>query len=156
VNEVEKELRVGTIKHGTVIDHITAGAALKVAMILGIDENTEDIVSIAMNVPSSKTGTKDIVKVEDRELASEEVDKIALIAPEGTINIIRGYEVVDKNKVHLPDRIKGVVRCPNRNCISNTEEPIDSEFMVVDSNPVKLRCVYCERSLEEGVSEHIK
>lgn len=152
----DKDLRVGTIKDGTVIDHIDAGSALKVVHILGIDENTEDIVSIAMNVPSAKTKTKDIVKVEDRELASDEVDKIALIAPEGTINIIRNYEVIEKNKVNLPKLIKEVVRCPNRNCISNTEEPIKSEFQVINKNPVKLRCVYCERAIEQNVSEHIK
>ncbi|WGI17928.1 aspartate carbamoyltransferase regulatory subunit [Methanonatronarchaeum sp. AMET-Sl] len=152
----DKKLRVGTIRDGTVIDHITAGSALKVVRILGIDEGTEDIVSIAMNVPSNRTGTKDIVKVEGRELASDEVDKIALIAPKGTINIIRDYEVIEKNKVHLPRQIEGVVRCPNRNCISNTEEPINSEFQVVTTNPVKLRCVYCERVLDQYISEHIK
>ncbi|RLG59636.1 MAG: aspartate carbamoyltransferase regulatory subunit, partial [Candidatus Hydrothermarchaeota archaeon] len=90
---MEKELRVLKIKNGTVIDHIEGGQALNVLKIIGIPKTT---VTIAMNVPSKKTGIKDIVKVEGRELKEEEVNKISLISPRATINIIRNYEVVEK------------------------------------------------------------
>ena len=89
---MKKELKVPRIKNGTVIDHITAGNAVKVLHILGIPKTTSSTVSVAMNV-KSKLGKKDIVKVENRELDPKEVDKIALIAPKATINIIRNYEV---------------------------------------------------------------
>ncbi|KAA0007823.1 MAG: aspartate carbamoyltransferase regulatory subunit, partial [Thermoplasmata archaeon] len=73
----KKELKIPLIKEGTVIDHITAGNAVKVLHILGIPERTKSVVSVAMNV-KSKIGKKDIVKVENRELDPKEVNKIAL------------------------------------------------------------------------------
>jgi len=83
-----RELRVTPIKNGTVIDHIPAGMALKVLKILGIDEGVPSTVTVAMHVPSKAMGWKDIVKVEDRELSPREVDKIALIAPRASVNVI--------------------------------------------------------------------
>jgi len=150
----KKELKIPLIKEGTVIDHITAGNAVKVLHILGIPEKTLDsVVSVAMNV-KSKIGKKDIVKVENRELKPEEVNKIALIAPKATINIIRDYEVVKKFRVHLPDEIVGIVRCPNPNCISNAREPIQSRFRVISRDPIRIKCCYCERE-PENIADNI-
>jgi len=150
----KKELKIPLIKEGTVIDHITAGNAVKVLHILGIPEKTLDsVVSVVMNV-KSKIGKKDIVKVENRELKPEEVNKIALIAPKATINIIRDYEVVKKFKVHLPDEIVGIVRCPNPNCISNAREPIQSRFRVISRDPIRIKCCYCERE-PENIADNI-
>src|SRR5256884_4776893 len=104
-----KELYVKKIRNGTVIDHISAGHALDVVKILGIGRGEGDIVSVAMNVPSKTASKKDIVKVENRELKPGEVDKIALIAPGATINIIRDYEWADKTRVKLPDSLRGIV-----------------------------------------------
>ena len=97
----EITLRVSKIKDGTVIDHITSGHALDVVKILGITGKSGNIVTIAMNVPSKRMGKKDIVKIEGRELKAEEVDKIALIAPNATINIIRDYKVVELSLIHI-------------------------------------------------------
>ncbi len=143
-----KPMKIPKIKNGTVIDHIPAGNALKVLRILGIPERTSSIVSVAMNV-KSRIGKKDIVKVENRELAREEVDKIALIAPKATINIIRDYEVVEKHQVELPDELIGIVRCSNPTCISNTREPIESRFKVISKDPPRIICYYCEREPED-------
>ena len=139
-----KELKVQPIKDGTVIDHITPGNALKVLKILGIEGKEGSIISIAMNVVG-KRGKKDIVKIENRELDAKEVDKIALIAPNATINIIRNYEVVEKHRVIIPEEIIGIVKCPNPNCISNSNEPIESKFVVANRKPLKIKCYYCER-----------
>jgi aspartate carbamoyltransferase regulatory subunit len=73
-------------------------------------------------------GRKDIVKIENRELRTEEVDRIALIAPQAKINIIRDYRVVEKKGVEIPKILRGVVRCPNPGCITNTNEPVESTF----------------------------
>lgn len=151
---IEKGLRVRPIKNGTVIDHITAGQALNVLRILGISGTTNAVVSAAMNVSSGVLGSKDIVKVEDRELEEEEVDRISLIAPDATINIIRDFEVVEKYRVDLPDRLEGVLKCVNPNCISNTNEPVISKF-VVNKKPVELRCIYCDHLISEGIAEHL-
>jgi len=145
---MKKELKIPLIKDGSVIDHITAGNAVKVLHILGIPKGTSSVVSVAMNV-NSKMGKKDIVKVENRELDPQEVDKIALIAPKATINIIRDYKVAKKHKVELPDEIIGLVSCSNPTCVSNAKEPVKSRFKVVCKDPPKIKCYYCEREPED-------
>ncbi len=145
-----REIKVQKIKNGTVIDHITPGQALNVLKIIGVTrEYPKTTVTVAMNVPSSKAGAKDIVKVEGRELKADEVDKISLIAPKASINIIRDYEVVEKKVVSIPDVLSGFLRCANPNCITNTEEAA-SKFAVEEKHPVKVRCIYCERVMSEG------
>ena len=139
----ETTLRVSKIKDGTVIDHITSGHALDVAKILGITGKKGSIVTIAMNVPSGKLGRKDVVKIEGRELKAEEVDKISLIAPYATINIIRDYKVVEKKRVQLPKIIKDIVKCANPACISNSREPVQPKFYVESQEPLYLKCHYC-------------
>ena len=151
-----RELKVKPIRNGTVIDHITANKALNVLKILGLP-NKETAVTIAMNVKSSEMGTKDIVKVEGRELESREVDKIALIAPKATINIVREYEIVEKGKVTLLNHVNEILICPNPNCITNTNEPVKSKFNVIDTGPLMLRCYYCERIMNnQDIEEQFK
>ncbi|OPY27098.1 MAG: Aspartate carbamoyltransferase regulatory chain [Methanobacterium sp. PtaU1.Bin242] len=147
-----KELKVKPIKNGTVIDHIKANKALSVLKILELPSE-ESAVTIAMNVQSSQMDSKDIVKIEGRELASKEVDKIALIAPKATINIIRDYEIAGKGKVRLRNEIRGILKCLNPNCITNTEEPVETKFFVIGKGPVTLRCYYCERIMDEDEIE---
>jgi len=144
----EVTLRVSKIRNGTVIDHITSGHALDVVKILGITGKSGNIVTIAMNVPSKRMGKKDVVKIEGRELKAEEVDKIALIAPNATINIIRDYKVVDKKRVQLPKVIKNIVRCANPACISNSNEPVQPTFYVESQEPLYLKCHYCGYLME--------
>ena len=145
---MKKDLKVPRIKDGTVIDHITAGNAVKVLHILGIPKSTSSTVSVAMNV-KSKFGKKDIVKVENREIDPKEVDKIALIAPKATINIIRDYKVARKHKVELPDEVVGIVSCSNPTCVSNANEPVETRFMVINKDPPRIKCYYCEREPED-------
>jgi len=143
-----KEIKVTPIKDGTVIDHIPAGCALKVLSIIGMTKNVKNTVSVVMNVSSKKTRKKDVVKVENKALTPKEVNKIALVAPSATINIIRNYNVVKKFKVKLPKVVKGIVKCENPSCISNSNEPVEPEFTVVQKVPPVLRCLYCEREME--------
>jgi len=145
----EKTLRVSKIKDGTVIDHITSGHALDVVKILGITGRTGGIVTVAMNVPSKKLEVKDMVKVEGRELDSKEVDKIALLAPRAAINIIRDYKVVEKQRVKLPSVIRGIVKCANPACVSNSSEPIQPTFYVERQEPLRLKCHYCGYIMEK-------
>jgi len=145
----DNELRVKKIREGTVIDHISAGHSLTVLRILGLSGKESNVISILMNVPSKKLGMKDILKIESRELNPSEVDKIALIAPHATINIIRDYRVVKKKRVKLPSVIRGPIKCTNTTCISNANEPIKSTFMVINEDPLSLRCYYCGRLLDK-------
>jgi aspartate carbamoyltransferase regulatory subunit len=149
-----KELKVTPIRNGTVIDHIRSGMALKVLKILSITEAINSTVSVVMHVPSKHLGWKDIVKVEDRELSPREVDKIALIAPEATINIIRNYSVAEKYRVRIPDVVRGILTCSNPSCITNTREPVETEFYAKGKAPLRLICRYCNRELVD-VAAHI-
>ena len=144
----DRKLRVSKIRDGTVIDHLPAGTALSVLAILGIDGSDGEGVSVGMNVRSGRIATKDIVKVEGRELSQEEVDVIAIIAPVATINIIRGYEVAEKTRVETPTAVEGVLRCPNPNCITNEGEAVTTRFRVLDGH---LRCRYCRALIGDAV-----
>jgi aspartate carbamoyltransferase, regulatory subunit len=148
----DRELRVSKIRNGTVIDHVSGGQALNVLSILGIDGSEGLGVSVVMNVPSDRLGRKDVVKVEDRELSQSEVDVISLIAPEATINIIREFDVVEKNRVDRPETVVGLLSCPNRNCITSGGEPVKTKFDVVDEG---VRCTYCGMIIREGLAAHI-
>jgi aspartate carbamoyltransferase regulatory subunit len=145
----DKELRVSKIKDGTVIDHISGGYALDVVKILGITGREKRVMTIAINVPSKRLRVKDIVKIEGRALNAQEVNRIALVAPHASINIIRGYTVVEKLEVKLPRVIEGIVKCVNPACISNSNEPVAARFYVQSEEPLWLKCHYCGYVLEK-------
>jgi aspartate carbamoyltransferase regulatory subunit len=143
-----KEFKVQPIRNGTVIDHITPGAALNVLRILGLPKDgTSSVISVAINVPSGKLKQKDVVKIEDRELDPKEISKIALIAPHATISIVRNYEVNSKGGVELPQEVVGMARCENVNCITNDREPGPTRFRVLSKEPPVLECMYCGREV---------
>jgi aspartate carbamoyltransferase regulatory subunit len=150
--DAREGLLISPIENGTVIDHITGGEALNVLKIIGITGATPESISVATNVKSGKVGKKDIVKIVNRELRKEEVDRIALIAPKASINIIRNYEVFEKKGVETPRLLIGVVRCPNPGCISNTNEPIQSRFEVL---PEGLHCLYCDWKITRDIASHL-
>ena len=138
--------RVTAIKNGTVIDHIPSGQALKVLELLNLSGDTSVPVSLVMNVPSKKMGAKDIIKVEDRELTQSELDRLALVAPDSSIAIIRAYSVAEKLNVNLGDEVINVVRCTFSNCITqNPREPLPHRLKVIRTAPLALRCHYCQR-----------
>lgn len=144
ISYIRGELIVRKIRNGTVIDHIPFGQALNVLRILKIKGEEGNRVAIAINVQSKKLGKKDVAKVEGRELQPEEINRIALIAPEATINTIRDYRVEKKIRVGAPDKIEGILRCTNPNCISNKKrESITSSFKVFSKVPTLLICEYC-------------
>jgi len=141
------QLLVRRIKDGTVIDHIEAGKALFVLRALSVTGREGNVITVALNVPSSKHGKKDIIKVENRFLETTETNKLALIAPRATINIIRDYKLVEKRKIQLPDSIVGIFKCPNLKCITNSGEEIKATIDVIDKEKVVLKCRYCARIL---------
>lgn len=135
---------VTNIESGTVIDHIPAGKGKKVFEILKLNEHDGRAV-LLINAFSKKLGRKDVIKVENREIGDREINKIAPVAPNATISIIRDWEVAEKRKVELPDILEGVASCPNKICVTNSEEMTKSKFIVERKEPLKLRCWYCER-----------
>jgi aspartate carbamoyltransferase regulatory subunit len=145
-------LLIRPIENGTVIDHITAGSALHVLRILGITGITSERISVATNVVSREMGSKDIVKIENRELAQQEVDRIALIAPRASINIVRNCIVIEKSVAPDPKELVGVVKCPNPCCITNANEPVSTRFYVRQK---VLICSYCDWHIEKDMHSFI-
>ena len=150
----DKKLLVAAIKNGTVIDHINAGHALKIIRLLNLADH-KNLVTVGLNLPSKATRIKDLIKVEGRELTPEEINRIAIFAPHGTMNIIKNYEVVKKFHAEIPDIVEYVIVCPNLKCITNHEN-MNSKFHVLENKgEITLKCHYCEKSyLENEIKDY--
>jgi aspartate carbamoyltransferase regulatory subunit len=144
----EAQLLVRRIKDGTVIDHIDPGMSLVVLKALNITGKEGHVITVALNVPSSKLERKDIIKVENRFLEPEETNKLALLAPKATVNIIRDYKVIEKRKVDLPDAFIGIFKCSNPMCVTNGKEDVKPVIDVIDKSKPVLKCRYCARILD--------
>ncbi len=142
------ELMVRRIREGTVIDHIDEGKGLQVLSALGINGKDGNVITIALNVPSGKFKKKDIIKVENKFLKDDDTNKLAVIAPKATVNIIKDYKLVEKRRVSLPNEIDRIFRCSNPECITNSSEHIESIMDVVDKEGLVLKCRYCGRVLD--------
>jgi len=144
----QSELMVRRIKEGTVIDHIDEGKGLQVLNALRIDGKDGSLITIALNVPSGKFKKKDIIKVENKFLKDDDTNKLAVIVPNATINIIKNYKLVEKRRVALPNEVDRIFRCSNPDCITNSTEHIESVMDVIDKEGRVLKCRYCSRILD--------
>ena len=139
----DKQLSVSAIKEGTVIDHIPSESLFKVISILNLDK-LDTLVTFGNSFESKKLGKKGIIKVSEVFFSSDDIDKIALIAPTANLNIIREFEVVEKVKVKIPDQVTGIAKCVNPKCITN-HETVVTRFNVIDKKNLQLKCHYCEK-----------
>ncbi len=139
----DKQLIVTAIKNGTVIDHIPSESLFSVIAILGLDQ-IKTLITFGNSLESKKLGKKGIIKVSEVFFSTEEINKIALIAPTAKLNIIRDFEVVEKVKVEIPEKVTGIIKCVNPKCITNNEV-VTTKFNVVSKEPIKLKCHYCEK-----------
>ena len=144
----QSDLIVRRIKDGTVIDHINEGKGLKVLEALEIDGSRGNVITIALNMPSGKLKKKDMIKVEGRFLEDSDTNKLAVIAPSSTVNIIKDYKLVEKRRVSLPNQIEEIFRCSNPDCITNSQEHIESTMEVIDKEDLVLKCRFCGRILD--------
>jgi aspartate carbamoyltransferase regulatory subunit len=142
-----KELKISAIREGTVIDHIPSDNTLKVFEILNLDE-LDNTVSVAFNLKSQDMGKKGIIKVGGLNLKKKDVQRIALIAPDATLNIIKDYKVVDKKRLEMPKLLDNIVKCINPDCITN-KEPVRTSFVIEKTSPCTVRCGHCERCTTE-------
>ena len=145
--EKERVYKVYAISNGTVIDHLAAGTALKTINLLRLEKS--ELLTVGMNFDSKKYGKKDIIKIQNRYLSQEETNKLALLAPNATINIIKDSRLISKKLVETPKVITSIVKCSNPKCVTNTERNITTRFYVTKKNPVTIRCHHCERYMEQ-------
>ncbi|HOP58016.1 MAG TPA: aspartate carbamoyltransferase regulatory subunit [Bacteroidales bacterium] len=142
-----KQLSVSAIQNGTVIDHIPAKNLFKVIHILGLDKFDHQI-TFGTNLESKKLGKKAIIKIADKYFENADINRIALVAPDAKLNIIKDYEVVEKKVVEVPDYITGIAKCMNPKCITNFEQ-VKTRFRVVSKKNVTLKCLYCEKITDQ-------
>ena len=136
-------LNISGIHEGYVLDHIKAGTSLDVFHNLGLDDKNYT-VAVIMNVKSNKMGRKDIIKIEG-DLAIN-FDVLGFIDNNITVCTIKNGELVKKENIVLPRRIKNVVKCKNPRCITSTEENLDQIFVLCDEKAHRYRCLYCEQA----------
>ena len=143
----KKELQVAALENGTAIDHIPPEQLFKVAHLIGLS-SMDNRITFGNNLESKKMGRKGMIKIADKFFEEDEINRIALVAPNVILNIIRDYEVVEKKTVKLPKELVGIVKCNNPKCISNNE-PMLTYFYVTDKESGTIKCRYCERKINK-------
>jgi len=138
--------KIGDIVNGVLIDHLPSKSAIDIIKIMGY--NTLNNVFLGINLESSKYGRKDIIKIESDNFDLEDLEslnKLALICPTATINLIKGRSIIRKGKVRLPSEFYNILICPNANCISRPEhfETDLTKFTVLKRDPLSIECQYC-------------
>ena len=151
MSDNKQELQVAALENGTVIDHIPSDKLFSVVSLLNLP-SMQNNITIGFNLKSKKLGKKGIIKIADKFFTDEEINRIAVVAPNIRLNIIRNYAVAEKREVTLPDALKAIVKCSNPKCITNNE-PMETLFHVVDKQQCTIRCHYCEK---EQTREAIK
>lgn len=140
---LEKTVSVSAIKEGTVIDHIAPGQALNVIRHLKLAATGR--VTIGLNLKSDSCGLKDLIKLEGIFITEIQASQIAVFSPRATVNIIENYQVAKKFSVSLPEKIEGLLMCPNARCVTHSEK-MPTLFKVEENNQrVLLRCQFCEK-----------
>lgn len=132
---------IDSIQNGIVIDHISAGKAMELYRILGLDK-LDCTVAILKNVTSGKLGRKDIIKID--RIIDIDLDAIGYVDPGITVNIIKGGELAKRTHIDLPEEITNVIRCKNPRCITTTEQELPHVFKLTDREKRVYRCIYCE------------
>ena len=135
-------LNVGALHEGFVLDHIKAGAGMKLYKILGLD-SLDCQVALIKNAESQKLGRKDIIKI-DGSLDLVNVDVLGYIDHRITINIIKDGKIVEKKDVKMPKKITNVIHCKNPRCITSIEQELPHIFYLADEEKEVYRCQYCD------------
>ena len=132
---------VNPISEGIVLDHISAGNAMKIYEALKLDE-LECQVAIIKNCPSKKMGKKDILKIND--IIDINFDVLGYIDPGITVNFIKNSKIYKRLKLELPEKISGVIKCNNPRCITSVEQELEHIFKLTNREKGVYRCIYCE------------
>ncbi len=139
-----KELVVSALENGTVLDHIPAENVYKALDILNL-KGVESQITIGINLVSKLYGRKGIIKIADKFFEDEDLNKLALIAPKATVNVIRDFKVVEKKTLKMPQEIVGIARCQNPKCVTN-HQPIKTRFTTIaKGDEITLLCHFCEK-----------
>lgn len=141
-------LNIGQIEEGFVLDHIEAGKSLSIYHHLKLDKQ-DCTVAIIKNAKSNKMGKKDILKVEC-DINMLDLDVLAFIDHNITVNVIKDGSIVDKRDLTLPKEIKNIIKCKNPRCITSIEQELPHIFVLADEKKEVYRCKYCEEKYKDN------
>ncbi len=136
-------MNIGQIKDGIVLDHITAGRSMEIYRVLKLDK-LDCTVAMIQNAESTKMGRKDIIKIST--LMDLNFDVLGYLDAGITVNIIRDGKVAQRQRLALPERVVGVIKCKNPRCITSVEQELVHEFKLTDPAKKVYRCIYCEQA----------
>lgn len=139
-------MNIDTIENGYVIDHITAGNAMKIYELLNLNK-LDCQVALITNARSKKTKIKDLIKI--GKLIDLDLEKLSFIDPNITVNVVKNNVIIEKKKLELPEKLVNVAKCKNPRCITSIERDLDQVFKLTDKEKQVYRCIYCEMSLEK-------
>ena len=145
-------MNVDSIQNGYVIDHIQAGRAMAIYDALDLGD-LDCSVAILMNVPSSKMGRKDIIKID--KLIRLNFTALGFIDPGITVNTITNGSV-QKHRMELPAELRDVLKCKNPRCITSVEQELPQVFRLTDPAARVYRCIYCETQAKRAEYPPIK
>lgn len=134
-------MRVDSVNNGIVIDHIESGKAMDIYRLLSLDD-LDCTVAILKNVPSSKMGRKDIIKIDCR--MDINFDVLGYISPNVTVDVIKDGVVSEKKHIDLPETLADILKCKNPRCITSVEQEIHHIFKLTDREHRVYRCIYCD------------
>ena len=132
---------IGQLVDGIVLDHITAGKGMEIYNVLGLGE-LNCTVALVKNADSVKMGKKDIIKI--GQLIDLNVEVLGYLDPGITVNIIENGQRVKRERLTLPEKVTGIIKCKNPRCITSTEQELVHEFKLTDREKKVYRCIYCE------------
>ena len=135
-------LNISGLNSGVVIDHIAAGGGMQIYNYLNL-EKLDCSVAIIKNAKSSKTGKKDMIKIEGP--IAIDLDMLGVLNPNITINIIKEGHIVEKRHLNLPEEVTNIIKCRNPRCITSIEQELPHKFKLTNREKGIYRCVYCEQ-----------
>lgn len=134
-------MNIDSIKNGYVIDHISAGHAMKIYDYLKLGD-LDCSVAMIMNARSTKMGKKDIIKIDQK--VKIDFDVLGYIDPNITINVIENDKKIKKFHPELKNELIDIVKCKNPRCITSVERGLKHICILKDKKNAKYRCKYCD------------
>ncbi len=131
------------MKLGTIIDHIPTKINLKLFNLCNLIKKNYK-VTIKFNLPSKKIYIKNIIKIENKFLNRKKINQLSIYLPSITINYIKNYKIIKKKSLKIPKKIKKILICPNKNCISHDKNIVSYFILKKYIKKKKIKCFYCE------------
>lgn len=128
------------IYRGIVLDHLPYWKGPGLLEALGLQGTRAGLL---LGQTSGRMERKDILIVADHELGELEEQKLALYAPDSTLNFIDKGKVVRKKRPRLPNLLQGLIVCVNPRCITRAEE-VPHKILNPGHSDLTLQCHYCQ------------